>query len=599
MNLHRTISIMTAFLVILAGWSFGVLLEVGLGMLGFIGLTQISQELRGRKFFDSPYLALLLASVFLVSAGIGERRLQPELAKLSELENDLTNQVEKLHIDIEGKKKQIEWYKTERLRGDISVPRLQPSRLHSIVFAEAGIRRIRMLGVNSLGVLHKYRKDLGELLVGQHPIHLEVLLLDPRSPAFETRRDCEESGATIPNRMYKEWETALAILSDIASYSRQGNGPKKIKARLEIRIHAQKPKRSMLFVETKDEMFLIKNTYSGSCAEPGTAGGSRLVSLKKDPGDVEEWDNIFKDLWENATSISLDDLKAGMVSHGLAKDAVLSWFRAHSAEAKDARKVYEKALTLHRQRRLDEASELYMRVLEIEPFHDPDPQQLELARRFLPDVFVTPNEPFELKDLVVVLHPSEPLIAYHLVWQDDIDFLTDNDPGDHEIVWIRYNTDDRKTVERAWAYWHGKFPCSEAALDRANGADARIKVSVQWGKHGSLLDGWEDVIDVNGDPSAEELEPLQYSRLQGKGRYQNDTFYAKKWPVKFEGSRKEFVNFSRKVNVSGKLLEQTAMIVVTEYANAVIKQELLPYNIYPKPDWPPEDGENRFCGASK
>ncbi len=113
------------------------------------------------------------------------------------------------------------------------------------------------------------------------------------------------------------------------------------------------------------------------------------------------------------------------------------------------------------------------------------------------------------------------------------------------------------------------------------------------------MDGWENVIDVDGVPSAEELEPLQYSRLQGEGRYRNDTFYAKKWPTNFEGSREEFVNFSREVDVSGRLLGQTEMVVVTEYANAVIDQELLPYNIYPKADWPPEDGDNRFCGASE
>lgn len=593
MNLLRTISIIASFLAILAAWSFGVPLEVGLGMLGFIGLTQISQELRGHKFFDSPYLALLLASVFLICVGIGEKRLGPELTKLAELRVDFKEK----ETQIENYRKQIVKYRTELLKDNVSVPRLQPSRLHQIVFAEAGIKRIRMLGINSLGVLHKYRKDLEELMVGQ--FRLEVLLLDPRSPAFETRRDGEESGDTISNRMYEEWETALAILSEIASYSRKSIG---YEEKLEIRIHAQKPKRSILFVETTDEKFLIKNTYDDDeKSGPGTAGGSALVIESEGIGDFKEWVGYFEDCWDTATTISLDDLEVGMLSRNSANIVVLSEFPLLAADAKDVRNIYDKALTLHKQRRLDEASELYRRVLEGVPTRVATAQELELARHFLPHVFVTPNEPFELKDLVVVLHPRKPLIAYHLVWQDDIDFLTDNDPGDHEIVWIRYNRDDRKTVERAWAYWHGKFPCSEAAVDNANRADARIKVSVQWGKHGSLLDGWKNIIDVDGGgvPSDEELEPLQYSRLQGEGRYRNDTFYAKKWPTNFEGSMKEFLTFSEEVDVNGKFLGQTAMVVITEYANAAIDQELLPYNIYPKPDWPPEDGDNRFCGASE
>lgn len=577
-----SISILAAFVAIIAGLSFGEPLKVGLGMLAILGLTEISRVfLLGRIFSQSPFIPLLLASAFLVSVGIGYYQPAEEL--------------ETLKIELKDKSKRVDELEIMLYRDDVFVSRRQPSRLHHLLLTEDGIQSIRILGINSLGVLHKYRKDLGELLVGKRPIRLEVLMLDPRSPAFKTRRDGEELGATISNRMYEEWEATLAILSDIAFYSKQNSSYEETKERLEVRVYAQKPERSALFVKTADEEFLIKNIYTEKKGAPGTQGGSALVKASEVSGEFDEWDRNFKSLWDTATPISLDDLEDGMISRDLANIVVMSEFPLLAVEAKNVSKIYKKALTLHRQRRLDEASELYRGVLELEPARSATDQEVELARHFLPRVFVTSDERFELKDLVVVLHPREPLIAYHLVWQDDIDFLTDNDPGDHEIVWIRYNKDKKNTVERAWAYWHEKFPCSKTSVDKANRDDARINVFVQWGKHGSLLDGWEEVINVNGVPSVEELETLQFSRLQGEGRYRNDTSYAKKWPTNFEGSKEEFVNFPREVNVSDKLLGQTAMVVVTEYANAVIDQELLPYNIYPKPDWPPEDGDNRFC----
>ena len=584
-----SISIVASFMAILAGWSFGVMLQVGLGTLAFLGVTEISREWLGRRFSNSPFLPLLVAGMFLLSAGIGEKRRDPELAKLS-------SELSGLRINLEEKAKRVNELEPMLYKDAVSVPRRQPTRLHDLVLTEDGIQSIRMLGINSLGVVHKFRQHLGELLVGQRPIRLEVLLLDPRSPAFETRRNREELGATIPNRMYEEWEATLAILSEIAFYSRQHIGYEKTNARLAVRIHAQKPERSALFVKTTDEEFLIQNIYTDKQGAAGTRGGSALIKASEVSGEFNEWDSNFKSLWDTAIPISLDDLETGMVSRDLANIVVVSEFPLLAADGKDARTIYDKALSLHRQRRLDEASELYRRVLELEPARSATDQEVELVRRFLPRVFVTRQEPFELKDLVAVLHPREPLIAYHLVWQDDIDFLNDNDPGDHEIVWIRYRKSDRRTVEQAWAYWHRNFPCSETAVYHANSAGARVNVFVQWGKHGSLLDGWENVINVDDVPSAEKLEPLQYSRLQSEGRYRANTFYAKKWPTHFDGSREGFVDFSREVDVSGKL-DQTEMIRVTEYANAVIDQEFLPYNIYPKSDWPPEDGDNRFCGA--
>ena len=76
----------------------------------------------------------------------------------------------------------------------------------------------------------------------------------------------------------------------------------------------------------------------------------------------------------------------------------------------------------HNRRSLDEASREYARTLELDPPREPTADQLALARRFAPRIYITPAEFFPLKDFAVILHPDRPLIAYHFFWEDDIDF---------------------------------------------------------------------------------------------------------------------------------------------------------------------------------
>ena len=78
---------------------------------------------------------------------------------------------------------------------------------------------------------------------------------------------------------------------------------------------------------------------------------------------------------------------------------------------------------------VDEASREYARALSLDPPRTPSAGELETIRRFAPRVYTTPAESFPLKDAAAVLHPSERLIAYHLFWEDDIDFPDDNDPA--------------------------------------------------------------------------------------------------------------------------------------------------------------------------
>ena len=92
-----------------------------------------------------------------------------------------------------------------------------------------------------------------------------------------------------------------------------------------------------------------------------------------------------------------------------------------------------------------------------------------------------------------MLHPERRLIAYHLFWEDDIDFPEDNDPSDHELVWVAYSADGQQ-IEQVWTYFHGRLLAGgEPALREAREHGLRPRVDVQWGKHGSMPVGWQDL----------------------------------------------------------------------------------------------------------
>ncbi|HEY7235743.1 MAG TPA: hypothetical protein VH539_16430 [Gemmatimonadaceae bacterium] len=88
-----------------------------------------------------------------------------------------------------------------------------------------------------------------------------------------------------------------------------------------------------------------------------------------------------------------------------------------------------------------------------------------------------------MERIVAVLHPTRRIIAYHLLWQDDVDgsWIPFTVPTDEELVWVGYDTTHAPTD--LWTYWHG-------TLLHADWRDrGQVAVDVQWGKHGSLPHG--------------------------------------------------------------------------------------------------------------
>lgn len=112
------------------------------------------------------------------------------------------------------------------------------------------------------------------------------------------------------------------------------------------------------------------------------------------------------------------------------------------------------------------------------------PDSIErLARTLAPTLYLHPDETFPLLRVVAVHHPTRTLIAYHLLWADDVHgaWIPFTTPTDQEIIWVEYEGAGEPV--RLSTYWHGTVVGTDW---RGKGAP---EVDVQWGKHGSLPRG--------------------------------------------------------------------------------------------------------------
>jgi glycerophosphoryl diester phosphodiesterase len=255
------------------------------------------------------------------------------------------------------------------------------------------------------------------------------------------------------------------------------------------------------------------------------------------------------------------------------------------------------ASTFHLQRRLDEAAQHYAQLLRLAPIQPVDSVRREAILRFAPRVFQVSTDPFPLKDVVAIHHPDEPLIAYHFFWEDDIDFPDDNDPCDHELVWVQYDASTGKIIG-FYTYFHGRILSSPAAIQDAHRHAERPIVNVQWGKHGSLPYGWED-LQIQADPGdvessyldlqrpvrLEEYNRKTYQKLNTEGRRLAEHPLGRSWPKRFEGTWTDFVTFGAEVDIRGRIEQQNAM-VLSRWNNAALQQHFLRYNFRPKTEWP-------------
>jgi hypothetical protein len=267
----------------------------------------------------------------------------------------------------------------------------------------------------------------------------------------------------------------------------------------------------------------------------------------------------------------------------------------------DAAAHHERAIGFHLRRALDDASLEYAATLALDPPRRPTVAERALVERFAPRVFVTRSEPFKLRDVAAVMHPTEPVIAYHLFWDDDIDYPDDNDPSDHEVVWVRYRPDG--TLERIWTNFHGRIlDGGTVALTDAAAHDMRPAVFVQWGKHGPMPIGWETqpIVADAGETEAgfypvgtpitlEQYNRGTYQKLSTVGPRASGHPLARLggWPQRFSGTWEDFSRFDTPVDVLGPL-DEHSMVLVSRWNSATINQQFLRYNFKPKTEWPVE-----------
>ncbi len=273
------------------------------------------------------------------------------------------------------------------------------------------------------------------------------------------------------------------------------------------------------------------------------------------------------------------------------------------AQENTAEAHHQRGVAYHNRRCLDDASREYARTLELDPPRDLNAEEWRVARRFAPRIYTTPTEFFPLKDFAVILHPTARQIAYHLFWEDDIDFPEDNDPCDHELMWVQYSADG-KSIEKIWTYFHGRILAGgEAALADARQHGQRPRINTQWGKHGSMPLGWEELNITANEGDAEKKyypvgQPITLKRYQ-EGTYHKLAEEGRRlanhplgirlgWPTKFVGSERDFINFSHLVEPLA-LLDKKKLAKVTRWNSATINQHFLTYNFRPKTEWPTDN----------
>ena len=120
-----------------------------------------------------------------------------------------------------------------------------------------------------------------------------------------------------------------------------------------------------------------------------------------------------------------------------------------------------------------------MRPVGLSSALQPTDSAAVLARRLAPVLYLQRDETFPLERAVAVVHPTRRVIAYHLLWRDDVHgaWIPFTVPTDEEVLWVGY--DSTKAPTDLWTYWHGR-------ILHTPWKGTQVAVDVQWGKHGTL-----------------------------------------------------------------------------------------------------------------
>lgn len=191
-----------------------------------------------------------------------------------------------------------------------------------------------------------------------------------------------------------------------------------------------------------------------------------------------------------------------------------------------------------------------------------------LARSLAPVLYLQRDERFPLSRAVAVLHPRKRIIAYHLLWRDDVNgsWIPFTVATDQEIVWVGYDASHVPTD--VWTYWHG-------TILHTPWSKSQVAIDVQWGKHGSLPRGLVE----SSLPSPKKLNFFFASTrflvpdmILGRA--------VRGGPISFPHSYKRYRDFSKVMTIADRL----DAITRAEDPDAVLRAVFGKYSR--KPPWP-------------
>lgn len=163
-------------------------------------------------------------------------------------------------------------------------------------------RSIQVLGTNSLRVLHHSREDI--LAFVNQGGRFQILMLDPRKPAFRKRAEVEEDRV---GRIIAEWNASAKILMGIEEKSAESG-------RIEVKLYDENPDRSLVMVDgmdqpTADTSVLI-NYYPEKRGVRGYEGVQFLAQqrIPRDRDSLEKNWQHFAALWANGEPVNVKEL---------------------------------------------------------------------------------------------------------------------------------------------------------------------------------------------------------------------------------------------------------------------------------------------------
>lgn len=197
-----------------------------------------------------------------------------------------------------------------------------------------------------------------------------------------------------------------------------------------------------------------------------------------------------------------------------------------------------------------------------------------LAMRFAPKLYLNSDEPRNLITVIPVHHPERPLIAYHIIFDDDALASGRGQIYDHEILWVEYDPITYIVVDVP-VLWHRTVIRTDSCLLDAKSSDQRPHVMVEWGLHGLLPLGWKklSILRVNAEIRLHWFLTQNVSKVP----------LMQKNKVRFNGTFEEFITFNDYLETREFIKNQN--VIVAEFSYEELKKRV-ENSFTLKKEWP-------------